>query len=51
MHQDNMREINRETFRCRRCGSNEVRAYLPTEQGQIDMFLAGDPVKTMRQAI
>ena len=30
MHQGNMREINREKFRCRTCGGTEVRAYLPT---------------------
>ena len=46
-----MREINREKFKCRACGGNTVRAYLPTEQEQVDMFLAGDPVGAMRQAI
>ena len=50
MHQGNMREINREKFKCRACGGNTVRAF-PTEQEQVDMFLAGDPVGAMRQAI
>ena len=46
-----MREINRERFKCRTCGSNEVRAYLPTEQEQVEMFLVGDPAGAMRQAL
>jgi len=51
MHQGNMREINREKFKCRKCGGTEVRAYLPKSQDQVEMSLAGDPVGTMRQAI
>ena len=46
-----MREINREKFKCRKCGGTEVRAYLPKSQDQVEMSLAGDPVGTMRQAI
>lgn len=51
MHPGNMREINRDKFRCRKYDGTEVRAYLPTEQDQVGMFLAGDPAGTMRQAI
>ena len=50
MNQSNMREINRDKFRCRKCGRSEVRAYLSTAKDQV-MFLAGNPVGKMRQAV
>ena len=49
MHQGNMREINREKFKCRKCGGTEVRAYLLTTKDQVEMFMAVDPAGTMRQ--
>jgi len=45
----NMREINREKFKCRKCGGTEVRAYLLTTKDQVEMFMAVDPAGTMRQ--
>ena len=51
MYDGNMRELNRSTFRCRKCGGTEIRAYVPNDHDDVDMFLAGDPVGTMRQAI
>ena len=51
MHQGNMREINRENVKCRKCCGTEVRAYLLATKDQVEMSLAGDPVGTMRQAI
>jgi len=44
-----MREINREKFKCRKCGGTEVRAYLLTTKDQVEMFMAVDPAGTMRQ--
>ena len=48
--QGNMRPIRDVTFKCRKCSSTDVRAYIPRTQDQSDMFMAGDPVGTMRQA-
>ena len=51
MHQGNMKELNRQRFRCRKCGGTEIRAYFPSDPDDVDMFLAGDAVGRMRQAI
>jgi hypothetical protein len=51
MHQGNMKELNGQKFRCRKCNGTEIRAYFPSEPDDVAMFLAGDPVGTMRQAI
>ena len=51
MHQGNMKELNRQKFKCRKCGGTEIRAYFPSDHDDVGMFLAGDPVGRMRQAI
>jgi hypothetical protein len=50
MHQGNMDELRDAEFKCMRCGVTAVRAYIPSTQDQIDMFLAGDPAGTLRPA-
>ena len=51
MHQGNMDSLDNGQFKCCGCGAKDVRAYFPNEPDDVDMFLAGDPVGTMRQAI
>lgn len=48
--QGNMEEVRDAKFRCRKCGGRDVRAYIPLTRDKVDMFLAGDPVGTMKQA-
>jgi len=47
--QGNMEPIKSKRLKCR-CGCIEVRSYIPGSQDQVDYFLAGDPVGTMRKA-
>ena len=48
--QGTMTPVGSAKFKCRKCGSTDVRAYIPRTQDQIDMFMAGDSVGTMPQA-
>jgi hypothetical protein len=50
IHQGNMKQVASQKFKCSKCGGTAVPTYIPHTQDQIDMFLAGDPVGTMRQA-
>ena len=47
--QGNMKPVSSAKFKCRKCGSTDVRAYIPRTQDQIDMFLAGDPAGRCRR--
>ena len=49
LHQGNMETIAGTKFRCTRCGYTAFRAYIPTTQERVHMFVVGDPVGTMRQ--
>jgi len=51
IRQSNMKELSSTKFRCSKCNGTEIRAYLPNRSDDIEMFLAGDPVGTMRQAL
>jgi hypothetical protein len=45
-----MDELRDAKCKCMRCSSTAVRAYIANTRDQIDMFLAGDPARTMRQS-
>jgi hypothetical protein len=45
-----MKEVRAAKFKCGKCGGTEVRTYILQNDDQVAMFLAGDPVGTMRRA-
>ena len=49
IYQGNKDAIARRTFRCR-CGSDQVRLYIPATEAEAAMWLAGDPLPAGREA-
>lgn len=51
IHRGNQDYVRDAKFKCQKCGSREVRSYIPGSKDEVAMFLAGDWLHESRRVI